>query len=92
MSFRDSGGSSLRGLGRKRPFAFGAIGVVAALLGILAYATEPFERAELGAVDTRYSIRGSEAPPDDIVVVAIDDVSFSDLDQQWPFPAPFTGS
>ncbi len=81
----------MRGLGRKRPFAFGAIGVVAALLGILAYATEPFERAELGTVDTRYSIRGSEPAPDDIVVVAIDDVSFSDLDQQWPFPRSLHG-
>ena len=29
--------------------------------------------------------------PSDIVVVAIDDVTFSDLDEQWPFPRSLHG-
>ena len=77
--------------GRRARLGFLAIGVVAALLGVLAYAADPFDRAELGTVDTRFSIRGSEQPPADIVVVAIDDVTFSDLDQQWPFPRSLHG-
>ena len=66
--------------------AFGAIAAFAAALGIAAYATEVFEGTEVDTVDARFAVRGDQAPPDDVVVVEIDDVTFSILQQQWPFP------
>ncbi len=55
-------------------------------LALAAYATDVFKDAELDTVDARFSIRGERAAPDDLLVVAIDDVTFSRLDQRWPFP------
>jgi adenylate cyclase len=63
--------------------------VVAALsvgLGVVAYATDLFRTLDLNTVDTRFSIRGTQERPDDIVVVGIDDKTFNALDEQWPFP------
>jgi adenylate cyclase len=66
--------------------AFVAVGLLAAAVGIAAYAGDAFQRLELNTVDTRFSIRGSAQPSSDVAVVAIDDASFSDLGVQWPFP------
>jgi len=60
--------------------AVGAVG-----LGILAYATDALRRADLSTVDLRFEIRGTQAPPPDVVLVAIDDASIGELNQ-WPFP------
>ena len=56
--------------------------VVAAVLGLAAYSGDWLERLELGSVDARFSIRGAEAPPDDVVVVAIDDATLAGLTSQ----------
>ena len=37
------------------------------------------ERAELATVDARFSVRGELEPPEDLVVVGIDDVTFDEL-------------
>jgi adenylate cyclase len=37
------------------------------------------------SIDARFKIRGERKPPDDVVVVAIDDATFQDLQQRWPF-------
>jgi adenylate cyclase len=37
------------------------------------------------SIDARFRIRGVDKPPSDVVVVGIDDVTFQDLQQQWPF-------
>jgi CHASE2 domain-containing sensor protein len=42
-------------------------------------------RTEGATVDTRFRLR-APAPPDDVLVVAVDDVTFSDLGLRWPFP------
>ncbi len=45
------------------------------------------DRLELDTVDARFQARGTQGPPDDLVVVAIDDVSFGDFRlrfQDWP--------
>jgi adenylate cyclase len=62
------------------------VGIVASALGIAMYATDALREPELNTVDARFSIRGAEPPPDDIVVVGVDDVTFSELQEQWPFP------
>jgi adenylate cyclase len=45
----------------------------------------------LDTVDARFSIRGEQEPPDDLVVVAIDDVSFDALNKRWPLPRSLHG-
>ncbi len=45
------------------------------------------DRLELDTVDARFAVRGTDSPPNDVVVVAVDDVSFGELRlrfQEWP--------
>ena len=49
------------------------------------YPTHALRRLELSTVDERFSIRGKEKPPDDVVLVAINDKTFNDLEVRWPF-------
>ena len=81
---RDSAVTTRRG--RLRTGLFFAIGLVAGGFVILAYGFHVFERLELSTVDARFSIRGDLATPKDVVVVGVDDVTFSELRLQWPFP------
>jgi adenylate cyclase len=61
--------------------AFGA-----AALAIVAYETNLMRALEAQSVDARFSVRGTQERPDDLVVVGVDDVTFNDLGVQWPFP------
>ena len=69
-------------------FALVALGSIAAVclvwgLGIL----DTFER---NSIDARFSVRGTENPPPQIVVVAIDDVTTNALRRYvWPYPRRF---
>ena len=65
-------------------------GAVAALAGTGALATGAFTGIEDDTVDARFAVRG-ERPPAELAVVAIDDVTFSSLRRQWPFPRSFYG-
>jgi adenylate cyclase len=47
--------------------------------------THALQRLEYTSVNERFNIRGRQKPPDDVVVVAIDDKSFEELDVRWPF-------
>jgi CHASE2 domain-containing sensor protein len=60
-------------------------GVLAALVAGGAFLSGGLDSLELKSVDGRFSLRPT-AKPTEIVVVAIDDVSFSELRLQWPFP------
>ena len=62
-----------------------AAAVFAAALGIFAYVADAWPRLENDTVDLRFSLRKS-SPPADVVVVGIDDKTFSALKLQWPFP------
>jgi adenylate cyclase len=44
------------------------------------------ENLELQTIDLRFSLRGDQAPPKDVVIIKVDDVTFSELNEQWPFP------
>jgi adenylate cyclase len=65
---------------------FLGVGVGAALLAFAADAGGILRSQELSTVDVRFSTRGTEAPPANVVVVGIDDVTFNVLHQRWPFP------
>ena len=52
---------------------------MAAGLGIAGYATSVLRRPELASVDARFSVRGKESPPRDVVVVGLDAQSLQKL-------------
>lgn len=65
---------------------FVAVGLVATALGLAGYLTDALRPQELDTIDARFSVRGSEAPPRELVIVQIDDVTFDELGEQFPFP------
>ncbi len=62
--------------------------VLAIAGGAAAYLADAWPRLENDSIDMRFSLRKAERPHD-VVVVAIDDRTFSDLQLQWPFPRRF---
>ena len=44
------------------------------------------DNLERQTIDLRFSLRGDQAPPADVVIVKVDDVTFEELNEQWPFP------
>jgi CHASE2 domain-containing sensor protein len=60
--------------------------VTAALLGVAAYSGGVFNSLEQNTIATRFSIRGTQSPPSDIVIVAIDGASVDGTLPLWPFP------
>src|SRR5438270_13221428 len=71
---------------RLRTLLLVLVAAFATALGIVAYGTHLFRSLELSTVNTRFSIRGNEKAPKDIVIVGIDSQSFSEVNKQWPFP------
>jgi CHASE2 domain-containing sensor protein len=68
---------------RFRVLLLAAVVAAAAVGG--AWASGALGVLEDDALDARFALRAAERP-DDIVVVAVDDATFSDLGLQWPFP------
>ncbi len=63
-----------------------AVAFLAAGLGVVVYATHLFRRTELQTIDARFSIRGPQRAPSDIVLVQIDPGTLQKLHQRFPFP------
>jgi adenylate cyclase len=55
------------------------VGVLAAAIAGAAWATGALDQPERDLLDARYDVRGSQGPPPDVVVVAIDEDTFSEL-------------
>jgi adenylate cyclase len=70
---------------RLRSLLFPTVGAVLTALALVAYFTDAFENLELDTVDSRFGIRGERTPPKDLIVVKIDDTTFNDLRERWPF-------
>jgi adenylate cyclase len=64
----------------------GAAAAVAVALPLLAYTAGLLRSLEGSTIDRRFQIRGSEGAPREVVLVLIDDVTFDELNLQWPFP------
>ena len=80
-----------RSSGRLRAALFLGVGFAMTGLTLVAYGTHLFRGLELGTVDTRFSVRGTEHPSPDVTVVAIDSKTFSDFNTEqrrirYPFP------
>jgi len=67
------------------PRAVLVAGLIAVCLSAVAMFAGGFAELERATVSWRFGLR-HEPRPNDIVVVAIDDRTFSDLGIQWPFP------
>jgi adenylate cyclase len=74
---------------RIRAYLLCAVAAAAAGLGVLAYATGAFDSLENDTIDERFSIRGSEKPPADLVVVGIDGRTLGSLGIRFPFPRQY---
>ena len=44
------------------------------------------DNLERQTIDLRFSLRGDQPPPPEVVIVKVDDVTFEELNEQWPFP------
>ncbi len=77
---------------RARLLGLSAVAVLAVGLGVTAYATDLLRTLDLSTIDSRFSIRGDQPRPDDLVFVEVDDQTFNDLDKQWPFPRHLHGN
>jgi HD-GYP domain-containing protein (c-di-GMP phosphodiesterase class II) len=60
-------------------------GLVAAGLAVAAHLGGALDALENSSIDKRFQARGAQSPSD-IAVIAVDDITFSDLKAQWPFP------
>src|SRR5215213_5235274 len=70
---------------RLRRTLLAGVAVLAVGLVVLLELTGALDRSELSTVDARFQVRGARAVPDDVMVVGIDDTTFSELDQRFPF-------
>lgn len=66
-----------------------AIGATA--FGILGYGASLLQSLEGSTINTRFTVRGTQAVPKNLMVVAIDPRSFQDLNKQFPFPRKVDG-
>jgi adenylate cyclase len=78
--------SAGKGLRRRRELAMLIVCLLAAGLATVAYAAHLMRALELQSVDARFSTRGTQQRPSDIVVVQVDDRTFTELNRRWPFP------
>jgi adenylate cyclase len=76
---------------RRRTTLLVAVALLSAGLGVLTYATHLFGRTELQTIDARFSLRGAQRPPSNVVLVQIDNSTLRQLKQhrmysEFPFP------
>lgn len=62
------------------------IGLIVWGISILFFISHPGKIIELKGLDYLFYLRGSIPPPEDIIIVAIDETSFSELKLPWPWP------
>ena len=61
-------------------------GVLCAALGAVLQERDALDSAEMDTVDVRFKLRGDQAKPKDIVLVAIDFQSVQELRERFPLP------
>jgi adenylate cyclase len=61
-------------------------GLLAAAAGLVVHETDALRRQELDTVDLRFALRGQQQPPDDVLLVLIDERTITALGTRYPFP------
>ena len=85
MRFASTGGW------RARLIPLLGVALICTAIALLTYAMSTFQSLEGSSLDTRFTVRGTQAVPKNLIVVAIDSKSFQDLEQQFPFPRAVDG-
>jgi adenylate cyclase len=67
------------------------VAVGATAFGILGYGASLLQSLEGSTINTRFTVRGTQDVPKNLMVVAIDPKSFQDLNRQFPFPRAVDG-
>ncbi len=71
---------------RTRFFLLVAVGSIVTATAAYVLHFRFLDNLERQTIDLRFSLRGDQAPPKDVVIVKVDDVTFNELNEQWPFP------
>ncbi|HWX97877.1 MAG TPA: adenylate/guanylate cyclase domain-containing protein [Solirubrobacteraceae bacterium] len=76
---------------QRRTRALLAVAVLAAGVGLVGYATHLLRRSELQTIDARFSIRGTQHAPSNLVLVQIDNATLQEfvrlhMRSEFPFP------
>src|SRR5437899_3596925 len=82
------------GIGSNRNLRFlllALVGIGATAFGILGYGASLLQSLEGSTINTRFTVRGTQAVPKNLIVVAIDAKTFQDLRQPFPFPRAVEG-
>lgn len=70
-----------------RPLARGFLSaLIAAGLTLIITNLSFFSLLELKGLDLLFALRGVQTPPNQIVIVAIDELSLAEIKRQWPWP------
>ncbi len=75
----------------RRRMAFVLVAGAAVVIGICVWGFGLFGGLEHDSVDERFLVRGELQPHDKVALVEVDDVTFNDLGEQWPFPRSLHG-
>jgi adenylate cyclase len=68
------------------------VALAAAAIGVIFYATGLMGTLEAQSVDARFAVRGTQSTPDEIIIVGVNDETFSELkNHRWPFPRSLEG-
>src|SRR3954447_2426048 len=79
----------MRRRGRIRLLLLAVVALLAVAVGIVFRSTHVMRSLELSSIDARFTVRGDEKPPSNLVVVGIDDTTLNNLNEQFPFPRNF---
>jgi adenylate cyclase len=78
---------------RARLALMATVVVTVSIAGVAAHETNLLRWLELQTIDARFMVRGKQASPRDVAVVAVDAKTFNELDKpgshqplQWPYP------
>ena len=85
VRFRSAGGW------RARLVPLLGVAVISSGIAGFAYAMSLLATLEGSSINTRFTVRGRQAVPGNLIVVRIDDVTFQDLNKQFPFPRAVDG-
>jgi adenylate cyclase len=62
------------------------VAIVSTGLALGGYAARSLRSLDLNTVNARFSVRGAEKAPKNIVIVGVDSATFQVINKQWPFP------
>ena len=67
------------------------VAVGATAFGVIGYGASLLQSLEGSTINTRFTVRGKQKVPNNIVVVAIDPATFRDINIRFPFPRAVDG-